>query len=314
MATAQADVQATGPNKKRICSILYRPFDNRFTYYTGNSRGFYASPCRKVMRSMVAGDNRGLVLSRSVEIARFSHVFCTNGIIGHHSVSLKEVNYLCPLWVEPTEGAPKSLMNVDDERQPNLAPPFLRALGTLLLLTETGAHAVPAGLTPKDVFDYAYAVLHSPGYRSRYAEFLKVDFPRLPLTGSLGLFRARWAWHRISSSAPAEVAETRRADQHLQRPTGPRGWARSPGPRATFGSTPRRRRIGGPPATAHGVWRLQFAAQSVSAACPKPSGSFHIGGYQVCEKWLKDRKGRYFSNDDIAHYQKIVVALAGPSA
>ena len=92
VATAQADVQASGPNKKRICSILYRPFDPRYTYYTGNSRGFYASPCRKVMSNMVGGNNLGLALSRSIEIGRFEHVFCTNGIIGHHSVSLKEVN------------------------------------------------------------------------------------------------------------------------------------------------------------------------------------------------------------------------------
>ena len=58
VATAQADVRASGPSKKKICTILYRPFDVRFTYYTGNSRGFYASPCRKVMLNMAEGKKR----------------------------------------------------------------------------------------------------------------------------------------------------------------------------------------------------------------------------------------------------------------
>jgi hypothetical protein len=43
---------------------------------------------------------------------------------------------------------------------------------------------------------------------------------------------------------------------------------------------------------------------------PEAVWNFHIGGYQVCEKWLKDRKGRTLTDDDIAHYHKIVVALA----
>ena len=139
---------------------------------------------------MVAGDNRGLVLSRSVEIARFSHVFCTNGIIGHHSVSLKEVDYLCPLWVEPTEGEAQE----SHERGRRATAEPCTSLSPrpwhFTLTDRDGRHAVPARPDAQDVFDYAYAVLHSPGYRSRYAEFLKVDFPRLPLTGSLGLFRA----------------------------------------------------------------------------------------------------------------------------
>ena len=42
---------------------------------------------------------------------------------------------------------------------------------------------------------------------------------------------------------------------------------------------------------------------------PEEVYNFHIGGYQVCQKWLKDRKGRQLTEEEIAHYQKIVVAL-----
>jgi hypothetical protein len=290
VATAQADVQASGPNKKRICSILYRPFDVRFTYYTGNSRGFYASPCRKVMSNMVGGNNRGLALPRSIEIGRFEHVFCTNGIIGHHSVSLKEVNYLCPLWLEPADDAPKSLLKEDDERQPNLAPPFLRALATSLSLKQKGAHSLPAGLTPEDIFHYAYAVFHSPGYRSRYAEFLKIDFPRLPLTGNLELFRA--LAHLGGELVALHLLESPKLDK----------------PRTEFigGRNPEVEKASWSKNT---VW-LDKAQTTGFRGVPEAVWKFYIGGYQVCDKWLKDRKGRTLAKDDLAHYQKIVVALA----
>jgi len=133
---------------------------------------------------MVGEPNVGLAVSRSVEIGQFNHVFCTTGIIGHHSVSLKEVNYLCPLWLLVADDEPKSLLKGDGERRPNLAPPFLRSLASALSLETVGAYGLPAGLAPEEIFNYVYALLHSPVYRSRYAEFLKIDFPRVPLTGS----------------------------------------------------------------------------------------------------------------------------------
>ncbi len=290
VATAQADVQSSGPTKKKICAILYRPFDERFTYYTGNSRGFYASPCRKVMSNMAEGDNLGLALSRSVEIGRFEHVFCTRGIIGHHSVSLKEVNYLCPLWVVPTNTGPVLLLKEDRERQPNLAPAFLRALAAALCLRTTGSYGMPAGLTPEDIFHYAYAVLYSPGYRSRYAEFLKVDFPRLPLTASLELFRSLV---RLGGELTAlHLLESRKLAQPITEFIGGRNsevekvsWSKNT------------------------IW-LDKAQTTGFKGVREDVWNFHIGGYQVCERWLKDRKGRALSKDDIAHYQKIVVALA----
>ncbi|HRZ35331.1 MAG TPA: DNA methyltransferase [Candidatus Paceibacterota bacterium] len=288
--TAQADIQASGPNEQRICAILYRPFDIRFTYYTGNSRGFYASPCRKVMSNMLAGNNRGLALSRSVEIGQFDHVFCTKGIIGHHSVSLKEVNYLFPLWLEPAEDAPEGLLMEDAQRQPNLAPPFLRALAKSLSLKHTAPHGLPSGISAEDIFHYTYAVFHSPGYRSRYAEFLKIDFPRLPLTGSLELFRAL---AQLGGELVAlHLLESPKLDHPITEYLGGRA---SEIEKVSWSNDT--------------VW-LDKAQTTGFRGVPQPVWSFHIGGYQVCEKWLKDRKGRALSADDIAHYQKVVVALS----
>ncbi len=290
VATAQADVQASGPSKKNICTISYRPFDDRFTYYTGTSRGFYASPCRKVMSNMVAGGNVGIAMSRSVEVGEFEHVFCTKGIIGHHSVSLKEVNYLFPLWLVPANHTPASLLKEDEYWRPNVSPAFLRGLAKALSLRSVGAHGLPSGLTPEDIFHYAYAVLHSPGYRSRYANFLKIDFPRLPLTWRLDAFRSL---ARLGAELSAlHLMDSTRLAKPITELIGGRqlnvekvSWAKS------------------------AVW-VDKAQTTGFQGVAETVWNFHIGGYQVCEKWLKDRKGRTLSKEDIAHYQKIVVALS----
>ena len=156
--------------------------------------------------------------------------------------------------------------------------------------------------TPEDIFHYVYAVLHSPGYRSRYAEFLKIDFPCLPLTGNLEMFRELAQFG--SELVALHLLESPRLDSPLTTYIGPAnpevkrvGWANNavwldapPTPRGTT-TAPHPGTIG-----FHGV--------------PTAVWNFHIGGYQVCEKWLKDRKGRLLSQEDIAHYHRIVVALA----
>ena len=303
VATAQADVRASGPSKKKICTILYRPFDVRFTYYTGNSRGFYASPCRKVMLNMVEGENLGLALSRRVEIGEFTHVFCTSGVIGHHSVSLKEVNYLFPLWLGASDDAPNGLLEERGPKRPNLNPRFLHALAnTLSSKTNERQAAQGLSLEPEDVLAYIYAVFHSPGYREHYEAHLKLDFPRVPLPGGAEIFRRlATAGHDLLA---LHLLESPKLGKPIATYTGPKspevgrvGWSEGivwldagktnarEGHRATKSGT-----IG-----FHGV--------------PVEVWDFHIGGYQVCHKWLKDRKGRTLSDEDIAHYQKIVVAL-----
>ena len=145
-----------------------------------------------------------------------------------------------------------------------------------------------ANLMPEDIFKYIYAVLHSPTYRTRYAEFLKIDFPRIPLTGSLELF------HELSKLGGELVSlhllESPKVNQFITQFTG-----------EGDNSIPKK-----PTYKDGAVW---INANQRFENVPEAVWNFHVGGYQVCEKWLKDRKGRRLSEDDIAHYQKIVVAL-----
>jgi len=290
VAWAQEDVRKSGPSRQRVHPIMYRPFDLRFTYYTGNSSGFICRPVYEVMRHMISCRNLALVTTRSVEIGRgYEHVFCSRGMIQHHTVSLKEVNYLFPLRVAAEEGGQRGLFDGDSEAVVNLSATFMDAIGAGLRAQGHTADNLPVFPSPEDIFHYTYAVLHSPGYRSRYAEFLRIDFPRLPLPGSIDLFRdlAKLGGELVA----LHLMETPKLDKHITKWVG--------------GKNPEVEKVTYANET---VWTDKVQAEGFRGV-PEAVWSFHIGGYQVCEKWLKDRKGRTLSADDITHYQKIVVAL-----
>ena len=245
------------------------------------------------MRQLMTGENIAFCLSRGAEIIRgWEHIFCTKVIIQHHTVSLKEVNYAFPLYLFSENG----VLELGPRSSPNFSMGFAHSLAATLCLPFDSASNLPAGLTPEDIFHYAYAVFHSPGYRSRYAESLKIDFPRLPLIGNLELFRALarlggelTALHLLESSKLAhpitEFIGTSKAVTKVGF-TENTVWIDASG---TKGKT--------------------TAGTSGFRGVPEAVWNFHIGGYQVCEKWLKDRKGRTLTTEDIAHYHKIVVAL-----
>jgi predicted helicase len=117
-------------------------------------------------------------------------------LIQLHSVSLKEVNYLFPLYLYPNPQK-KELFDINEpssapgDRRPNLSSTFTVSFSNNLRLSfiPDGKGDLQETFGPEDIFDYMYAIFHSPAYRTRYAEFLKRDFPRLPLTSNPDLFR-----------------------------------------------------------------------------------------------------------------------------
>ncbi len=295
---AQRDVRASGPTKSLVAPVLYRPFDQRFTYYTGQSRGFIGQPQPKVMRQFLRGPNLGLSIGRQGQAAdtdEWSVVFCTN-FFTEFNLFRRGGNNLNPLYSYPADNDGQRELSTVPRRSPNFTPSFLKALATSLELCQAGEHGLPDGLTPEDIFHYIYAVFHSPGYRSRYAEFLKIDFPRLPLTGNLELFRALaklggelTALHLLefkegsAGVPPASSTFISGQDAHapIEKPT----WSNNT------------------------VW-IDKKQTIGFRGVPENVWNFHIGGYQVCHKWLKDRKGRSLTDEDIAHYHKIVIALS----
>jgi predicted helicase len=232
---------------------------------------------------MLAGRNLSIITTRKTE-EEFG-VLCTCLIAGHKSVAAYDINTIFPLYLYPAENE----LDASAGRRPNINSAFLKALTGKLKLPQAGPHGLPQGVTSEDIFHYAYAVFHSPTYRTRYAEFLKIDFPRLPLTNNRDLFfrlaalgGELVALHLMESPKLNDlitefpVKGTDAVEKVQYNDKDERVWIN---PTQYFG---------GVPAT---VW------------------NFHIGGYQVCEKWLKDRKGRKLTYEDTRHYQRIAVAL-----
>lgn len=167
ISTAKADL-AQNAQRPLFRALLYRPFDFRWTWYSGKNRGFIGYPSYPIMRHLLKSTNIALICCRQQAEIGFQHVFCTEIIAERHTVSLKtrEAATLFPLFLE--------------DQCPNFAPAFLNRL-------EERLGYLPQ---PKTIFSYIYAILHSSTYRKRYAELLQIDFPHLPLTQKTALFSA----------------------------------------------------------------------------------------------------------------------------
>jgi hypothetical protein len=289
--SARKRAQSDEASRDHVRRCLYRPFDERHVYWADWMVDW---PRPELTRHLDIRGNKALITTRITQ--NIFSVFVSHLAPAHKSVSAYDVNYVFPLTTAPSRGAARLLLLGDGEQHPNLAPSFLKAIASALQLSQA-TDGMPRGLTPDDIFHYAYAVFHSPGYRSRYAEFLKIDFPRLPLTGNLELFRAL---SRLGGELTAlHLLESPALDKPLTKFVGSArevvkvGWVNN-----TVWID-----VGGKKAAT-------TAGTSGFQGVPEAVWNFHIGGYQVCEKWLKDRKGRPLSDDDIAHYHKIVVALS----
>lgn len=275
---------ADGAWREQIVPILYRPFDTRWTVF---DRNVAVHRRERVMRHMLAGGNLALSTTRSIEIvAGFEHAFCTRLPIQHHTVSIKEVNYLFPLYLY-ADSSPKGLF-ADQEpsgRRPNLDARLLPALRS----------AYGREVTPDQVFHYVYAVLYTPSYRVAYADLLRMDFPRVPFPADTGAFSAMGAiGERL---VELHLLESPRLETPRVRFEG-RGDSRVAGKRSEgFSYDLEGERVGINPTQ-------RFAP------VPVELWEYRIGGYQVLDKWLKDRRGRTLSTDDIQAYCRIATALA----
>jgi len=278
--------------KEAFNKCLYRPFDIRHIFY---HKAVIDRPRSEVMRHISVGENRGLVVDRTTSVdVSFTHVLATSFPIDVRVLpDYGGAPYIFPLYLYPVEGE----MQFDGEhRRANLNPEFIKDISGKLGLTfiEDGKGDLEQTFGPEDIFNYAYAVFHSPTYRTRYAEFLKIDFPRLPLTSNKELFKAL-------AEKGAELVSL-----HLME---------SP----ALNNLITDYLITDYPVTGSNEvekvnyddnnQRVYINKTQYFEGVPTEVWEFHIGGYQVCQKWLKDRKGRILAYDDLTHYQKVIVSL-----
>ena len=294
-------------NPARVVPVAYRPFDSRFTYYTGKSKGFQCMPRGQVMQHLarpVDFPNLALVTSRLTKGELFAHAQITDKITEVICMSPQTSNngFVFPLWLLPAQvNSEQPLLN---QRHPNLAPDFLAALAQALSRPVAQPHGLPEGVTPEDVLAYVYAVLHAPSYRSRYAGFLKSDCPRIPLSKQAlaPVDSAQAAINFAAIWSELLPVGQQLIDLHLLKnvPTTLRVKFAVQGSNEV--EKPRFE-------VCNGSGRVWINASQYFDGVLFETWSFKVGGYQVCEKWLKDRKGRQLDFADIQHYGLVVAAL-----
>ena len=282
---------------KHIVRCLYRPFDTLWLFYHAAmvERGRF-----EVMQQMLAGENLALLLPKRVEHAgTWQHAFATTSISDHVAVSLKTIDYHFALYLFPEPEPPKAETKdgrrwvnmllfepkaLYEGKRPNLNPAMLAALSA----------AYGKEPTPETLFHYIYAVLYAPAYRTKYTGFLKMDFPRIPFTRDAKLFKEL-----------AALGEKLTALHLLKSPDLDPPTCRFEG--EGDGCVGKDRALGlRYEANKH---RLHINATQYFAPVPEAVWTYQVGGYQVCEKWLKDRRERRLELDDIRTYCRIVTAL-----
>lgn len=259
---------------EEIVAITYRPFDQRFTVYNPNVAVHLRD---RVMRHMRHSDNVGLCFNRTVEQKRdFSDVFVFRGLIQHHSLSLKEVNYIAPLYLYPAAD------QLDQDRRINIDDKIYKKFGAISQHPEHGT------ADELSILDYVYGVLHCPIYRQTYNDFLKAGFPRV-----------KWPVNAAEFWSVAEKGGRLRK-LHLMEPE---AVGETPFPLKGEGQA----KVDKPAYDNEG--RIWINKTQHFDSVPSKVWNFYIGGYQPAQKWLKDRRGRELSFEEIQHYQRILKIL-----
>ena len=272
---ARKDVVDHGATREMIKAIAYRPFDTKFSYYSGVARGFMGWPVVKIFQHFNARDNLGFCLIKICSRDDDLPVFVTDKITDKTILSSKDNANVFPLYLyEENMGKVEKRANLDKD-----------------IVAKLRASASPREeLSPEDIFDYIYGVLHSPAYRAKFKEFLKVDFPRIPYPKDAAEFsRFRDAGRELRMV-------------HLMHDSEP-----------TLSETRARFPVAGDNTVDKVEWedgRVYINATQYFDNVPVEAWEQPIGGYRPAEKWLKDRKGRILTQNDLKHYQRIILALA----
>jgi predicted helicase len=276
-------------DSKFIKQCLYRPFDRLFLYHNP----LLISRSANDIMSNFRHENYSLLATRQVSTSHFKHVFISNCICDRDplSIATKERTQVFPLYLYP-ESKSQSSINQTVCRTPNLNSEIVQQVAGLLALTFTNEKEDKEGtFAPIDLLDYIYAVLHSPTYRAKYKEFLKIDFPRVPYPKDNETF---WKLVKLGGEL--------RQIHLLESPVVEKFITSYPNDGANQVVK-----------ITYEDGKVRINEQQYFDNVPPVAWNFYIGGYQPAQKWLKDRKGRTLYFDDIMHYQKIIVALTETS-
>lgn len=332
-------------------NIAYRPFDNRWTFFTGKTKGFFAYSQNRIMRNLKNDNNFALISGRqgqAVGNMQWNLSFISN-TISDQNIYYRGGGSVFPLYIYPETNGQQTI-NQTNERTPNLNLEIVKEIANKLGFSftnekDTSTSSVSKkSFAPIDILDYIYAVLHSPTFREKYKEFLKIDFPRVPYPKDVKTF---WQLVKLGGEIrQIHLLESSEVENYItQYPIDGNNVVG----KIKFVSTPSSKNketvasnnfdSSDTISTQHHTDNISFSQPHLGGNdsqqfhepkfeyqtiikgkvyinetqyfdnVPEVAWNFYIGGYQPAQKWLKDRKDRKLEFDDILHYQKIIVAL-----
>lgn len=265
--------------KRQIKTYNYRPFDKRSTIY---NKKVLQRARRSIMDHMLR-NNIGIIFTKQLAKVPFKHCFISVDIGDRCLISLrtKELGYFFPLYLYPKINKIGLFSNLKEleKRKSNISCKLFKIL----------SDAYKNQLSSEEIFYYIYAVLYSNLYREKYAEFLKINFPRIPFTKDYDLFREMSEFGK--RLVDLHLLESAELDPPLCKFQG-KGNNRVD--KIKYDEKEK---------------RIYFNEKQYFERIPQDIWKYEIGSYQVCKKWLKDRKDRALSLEDIKHYCRMVTAL-----
>jgi len=297
--------KSTENKNENYVKLKFRVFDDRWIIYENKAlkrdRG-------NLMKHFFKKENLGLVsIKRSRSQDLWKYIFVSNLMTTEPTtITALDNNFLFPLYLYPDTNGQQTIEG-KTERTPNLKPEIVKQIADKLGLTFTSEKENTKNtFAPIDILDYIYAVLHSPAYREKYKEFLKIDFPRVPYPTDANKF---WQLVKLGGELrQIHLLESDTVNRYITQ------YPIDGDNRVTKIRFEENYELinGNTVTNADPVYpfgRVYINDTQFFQQVPKAAWEFYIGGYQPAQKWLKDRKDRELSFEDILHYQKIIVAL-----
>lgn len=291
------DIENDSQWEDKLIDCLYRPFDWRSCYFNNVAMDY---PRRELINHVMGKDNLCLGLGRqgiAVNDPIWSLISVSKQPIDANIFRRGGINVF-PLYIYSQKENGQN--NLISEKQANFSPKFIAAITGKLGYTPT----------PEKIFYYIYAVFHSPNYRQRYAQFLKIDFPRLPLTNNGDLFNQlvdkgetlvnlhllkklpdiNLTQSNFLASDDLPIFQEKKGEFHYQ------GDGKNEVNQVKYDEN---------------KGQIFINKDCYFSDVSQQLWEFRISGYQVLEKWLKDRQKAEISlsSSDITHYQKILIVI-----
>lgn len=286
-------------SESKLAKTQYKPFDSKYIYYDDKT---IKRPRLSTVKHLTKGENISLICMRqySYEVPDYCYSFVSKEMVpDRFFMSYKGTPYICPLYLY-TDYNTGQLLTQPSGRTPNLNLEVVNKIAEKLgfIFTNEKEEAENT-FAPIDILDYIYAILHSPTYREKYKEFLKIDFPRVPYPSDKTIF---WQLVKLGKEIrQIHLFESPKVEDYITGyPIDGDNTVTTKIGQKDWEITDKEKQLG----------RIWINAEQYFENIPLTAWEFYIGGYQPAQKWLKDRKERTLNFDDILHYQKIIVALS----